>query len=87
MAMVYAKVTDSTAIERIGYDTKTHELRVKFRNRDSYPTYAWMRVPQEIVEEWFLVSSKGKYYHAYIKDSGYDLNFQERFIRTGRTRR
>lgn len=67
MPIVYTPTPGSGAIEHIGYDSVTGELRIRFRDKDEYPEYIWGNVEPKIIEDFFLSGSKGKFYHAYIK--------------------
>ena len=69
MPLVYAQVTDSTAIELIGYDTEVGELHIRFYNKSQYPEYVWGGVEERVIEGFFTTSSKGQYYHRYLKDN------------------
>lgn len=67
MPIVYTDMPGSSALQRIGYDVLTGELRVVFRKQKAYPEYIFGGVPPGTVDSWFLSGSKGRFYHAYIK--------------------
>ena len=56
----------STAIDDIEYDPTKEIARVKFTSGDKY--YSFPNMPQEEISRWLRAPSKGKYYHAAIKD-------------------
>lgn len=66
MPIVYTPVRGSSAIELIGYDTVTGEMRIRFFGKNSYPEYIWGGVEPVLVENFFLSGSKGSYYHTYF---------------------
>ena len=55
----------SSAISAIGYDKPTQQMRIKFKQGD---TYSYCRVPENIFLELLSATSKGTYYDRYIKD-------------------
>jgi hypothetical protein len=67
MPLVYNKTPSSGAIEHIGYDPVTGELRILFRKNKQYPEYIWGGIEPKVIENFFLAGSKGKYYHTWIK--------------------
>jgi len=67
MPIAYNDIKGSTAIQRIGYDTVTGELRIVFKDKFGYPEYIWGGVEPKVIENFFLAGSKGKYYHQWIK--------------------
>lgn len=68
MPIVYTDIQGSTAIQRIGYDTITTELRIVFLGKTPpYPEYIWGGVEKQLVEAFFLAPSKGKFYHRFLK--------------------
>ena len=69
MPVIYTDINGSTAIQRIGYDTVTTELRIVFVDKQQYPEYIWGGVENELVKAFFLAPSKGKFYHQYLKDN------------------
>ena len=67
MAILYTPTTGSTAIRRVGYNTLTKELHIEFKKRKQYPEYIWGGVPDELVADFLRSSSKGGFYHDYLK--------------------
>lgn len=57
--------TDSSAIEKIGYDKQDGQLLVKFKGS---PLYAYP-VSREVYEEFKKAPSKGKFFRQVIKDN------------------
>jgi KTSC domain len=55
----------SSNIESIGYDGKALTLEVKFHSGD---VYQYANVPESIYKGLHDAESKGKYFHANIKD-------------------
>ena len=55
----------SSAIDAIGYDVKTFQLAIKFKQGD---TYIFCRVPEKIYLELMSAGSKGRYYDDFIKN-------------------
>lgn len=55
----------STNLKAIGYDENTSTLRIEFHSG----TYEYLNVPIQVFESLLNSSSKGKYHHAYIKNS------------------
>lgn len=68
MPLVYRPTPDSGAIEVIGYDPLTSELRIVFRDKKGYPEYIWGGFPASQAHDFLLARSKGEHYHRYIKD-------------------
>ncbi|MGH1601579.1 KTSC domain-containing protein [Campylobacter majalis] len=58
------KVT-SSAIEEIGYNELTQEMRVKFHKNPV--TYSFCGVPKHIFYSFLNAPSKGTFYDVYIK--------------------
>lgn len=55
----------SSAINRFEYDWDSGRLYITFCSGG--PTYTFYRVPPDIYEGLVNASSKGRYYHAYIR--------------------
>lgn len=55
----------STNVKSIGYDNGTQTLEVEFLNGRVYQYYG---VPEHMHGQFMQASSKGKFFHAYIKD-------------------
>ena len=55
----------SSNLVAVGYDSSTATLRVPFHSG----VYDYYNVPQNIFEGLLNASSKGKYHHAFIKNS------------------
>lgn len=55
----------STAISAVGYDKITQQMRITFKQGD---TYNFCRVPESVFLGLMSASSKGRYYDAIIKD-------------------
>ena len=61
--------TDSTAIERIGYNRETQQLRIIFKGKTPpYPEYQWEGISPETWYHFQIADSKGKFYHTWIKE-------------------
>jgi hypothetical protein len=67
MPVLYTDTVSSSAIERVGYDVLTTELRIVFRNKEEYPEYVWGNAEKQLKEAFLLAPSKGKFYHQFIK--------------------
>lgn len=67
MPIVYTITPESDAIDFIGYDTATTEMRIAFRNKNSYPEYIWGGIDKELIERFLFAASKGSFYHNNIK--------------------
>ena len=59
------ELVQSSNIESIGYDGKTSKLEVKFHSGD---VYQYANVPEFIYKGLHDAESKGKYFHANIRD-------------------
>ena len=57
---------ESSNIAEIGYDANSGKLRVRFLS--SGGLYEYDDVPKNIAEDFLLAESKGKYFHANIKN-------------------
>lgn len=55
----------SSNLVAIGYDSNTATLRIVFHSG----VYDYYNVPQNVFEGLLNASSKGKYHHAFIKNS------------------
>ena len=55
----------SSNLVSVGYDMSTSTLRIKFHSG----MYDYYNVPEDVFEGLLNASSKGKYHHAYIKNS------------------
>jgi hypothetical protein len=67
--MVYVQ---STAIEKVGYDPASGDLRATFRG--SGKTYVYHDVPQELYDGLLFADSVGAFFNAHIRDS---FDFEE----------
>ncbi|WP_407665223.1 KTSC domain-containing protein [Microbulbifer elongatus] len=56
----------SSAIRRVGYNSKSMQMYIDFE--DSDPVYTFCHVPEYIFRAFINASSVGQYYHQYIKD-------------------
>lgn len=56
---------NSSAIDAIGYDPNTQQMRIRFKHGG---TYSFCRVPQSIFDGFLSSSSKGTYYDRHIRD-------------------
>jgi len=56
---------NSSAINKIGYESSTNTLYIDFN--DSDPHYPFCNVPEEIFNEFVSARSVGKYYNIHIK--------------------
>ena len=62
----------STAIERIGYNKGTQQMRIVFKEKTPpYPEYEWDGVPQHLVTSFLTSDSKGKFYHRWFKEQSF----------------
>ena len=62
----------SSAIRAIGYDTDSESLYIEFNKpHGGYPTYLWPGVPEDLFTGFLEASSKGDYYHKYIKGGSF----------------
>lgn len=68
MPLVYRETPESGAIEVIGYDPVTSELRIVFRGKEGYPEYIWGGFPASQAQDFLFARSKGEWYHRYLKD-------------------
>lgn len=58
----------SSAIRAIGYDTESQDLYIEFsKPLGQYPTYLWPGISEDLFIGFLEASSKGEYYHNYIK--------------------
>lgn len=55
----------SSNLVAVGYDSNTATLRIAFHSG----VYDYYNVPQNVFEGLLNASSKGKYHHAFIKNS------------------
>jgi len=67
MPLVYRETPESSAIEVVGYDPLTSELRIVFRGKQGYPEYIWGGFPASQAQDFLFSRSKGEWYHRYIK--------------------
>ena len=58
-------VIKSNAIEAVGYDSQTLEMKIRFKHGS---TYDFCGVPQHVYDELMKAASKGTYYNEHIKD-------------------
>lgn len=56
----------SSAIEKVSYDEKTHTLRATFR--ESHRTFIYQEVPQELYDALIFADSLGRFFNAHIRD-------------------
>jgi hypothetical protein len=57
---------DSSAIRKIGYDSKKRQLFVEFK--DSGEVYEYSNVSHEIYDDFVTADSKGRYFMRYVRD-------------------
>lgn len=57
-------VVESSVINKIGYNEKTKELYIEFKNKH---IYKYNNVPIEIMKEFISAESKGKYFNKNFK--------------------
>jgi hypothetical protein len=55
----------SSAIEAIGYDPATMQMKIRFTQGH---TYNFCRVPESVFSAFLRSSSKGAYYNDHIRD-------------------
>ena len=56
----------SSAIEKVTYDERTHILCATFR--DGHRTFAYEDVPQELYDALIFADSLGRYFNSHIRD-------------------
>lgn len=56
----------SSALEQVSYDEKTHTLRATFR--ETHRTYIYEDVPQEVYDGLIFADSLGGYFNAHIRN-------------------
>jgi len=56
---------NSSAVNWVDYDEKTHVMHINFHQGDTYP---FCGVPLSIYEGLINATSSGKFYNDYIKD-------------------
>jgi hypothetical protein len=66
MAFLPINFQQSSNIRGASYDSETLTLRIDFQHGG---TYEYKQVPEDVVNEFSLAESAGKYLHAYIKGS------------------
>ena len=59
------KNVSSSNIKAIGYDDTNAILYITFLGNR---TYKYLEIPQSVYQDLMKAESKGKYFHAYIKD-------------------
>ncbi len=59
---------ESSDLASVWYDPETAVLEIEFKNRG---IYKYSGVPQSVYDGLMNAASKGKYFHRYIKNSGY----------------
>ena len=59
------KAVDSSMLVAVGYEEKTRELRVIFKNGD---TYRYLNVPTSTYAELLKAESKGSYMKTHVID-------------------
>ncbi len=64
--MDMTKIESSSNIAEVGYDANSGKLRVRFIS--SGGLYEYDDVPKNVAEDFLLAESKGKYFHANIKN-------------------
>jgi hypothetical protein len=57
---------NSSAIHSISYDEKTQMMQIRF-NSNIDKAYDYPNVPPEIITNFLAADSKGKYFHANMK--------------------
>jgi len=62
MDRIYVSSTD---LRSVGYDEATMTLEVEFR---SGGVYLYSHIPASLYQDLMRASSKGSYFHAYIRD-------------------
>ncbi len=60
---------ESSNIAAVGYNEETKELHIEF---NSGKTYSYQDVPKEIAVNLVKADSVGKYFHAHIRNAGYE---------------
>ena len=56
---------DSSNINSVGYDPQSETLEIEFH---SGGIYQYSGVPEHVYEQMIEASSKGQFFHAYIRD-------------------
>lgn len=59
---------ESSSLSSVGYDSENAILEIEFK---SGGIYQYSGVPQDVYDGLMNAESKGKYFHQYIKNSGY----------------
>ena len=59
---------ESSNLASVGYDPESAVLEIEFK---SGGIYEYSGVPQSVYDDLMNAASKGKYFHRYIKNSGY----------------
>ena len=59
------QAVDSSMLIAVGYDEKTSEMRVIFKNGD---TYRYLNVPKSVYAELMKAESKGAYMKTHVID-------------------
>lgn len=63
--MIEMTEVESSNVKALGYDESRHLMYVEFI-KSGY--YAYAHVPKEVFDNWLTAESKGKYFHAHIKE-------------------
>lgn len=63
--MVNLVPVQSSCIQAVGYDESIKEMYIQFKG--GTVAYTYHRVPKDIYDEFLLSSSKGHYYHLFIR--------------------
>jgi hypothetical protein len=69
------QAVDSSMLVAVGYDEETSEMRVIFKNGD---TYRYLKVPKSVYAELLKAESQGAYMKTHVID-----HFPARRIRRG----
>lgn len=56
---------NSTDLRSVGYDPSTHTLEIEFHGSG---VYRYSGVPEHVYQGLMSASSKGRYFHAHVKD-------------------
>ena len=67
--MIHRKPTNSSAIERIGYNPLTQELFILFKKNGRYPEYIFGGVQPDMATRFMTARSPGTFYHNNIKQN------------------
>lgn len=65
--LLHQLTPESSAIERIGYNSLTQELFILFNKNGQWPEYVFGGVDSAMAKEFMNARSKGSYYNRRIK--------------------